>query len=632
MINVCFSLIILAFFPYEEYTKSSNFSPPRKTPLIPAKKSSSIKKNPPIDTLFYDDGIAFDAWAWNSAQNGWGVKFTPPSQSHLRGILIYFWDESWPQPGGDFASFRLYSDSLGYPGEILLELDSIQIQRGNWNYIDISPYNLVVDGDFYVFYIQTSDYPHCPGLAIDEISDAPLGTQWALYSGYFFSDDPRPGDWMIRAVVEWVPLYLDVGVISILNPSGEYLEPGSTVPIEFVVFNFGTTAVNIPVFAEISGADYRDSTIVPYLSTGDSVVVQAENWNVPEEEGDFNLTVFTILPGDERPENDTQFLYLRNYHKKGDLLSVIDVGGITGDDECYGVEFDGEYFYITGGNSGFDPNRVYVVDNNSLLVCIMEQPPYLMDMGWRDITFEPIQTGIPTDSLYATYSTNLYVWGIGEGCILNLWRMVPCPYAIDRALAFNLQNQHFYSAGFGGYMYEFDKDCNLYNQWVNTRAISGITVEYEDTLFFVWFSAQELNSYGFFNKLYKFDPVSGEVVDSIEFPLPDGWSSGIAGGLTFCPNYGLKRVLMELVQGEPTDFIAIIYLSETVLPCGDMNGDITVNSADLSYLANYLFFSGPSPLDLSKADVNGDMQLNMADLSYLANFLYFAGPDLNCPE
>jgi hypothetical protein len=65
--------------------------------------------------------------------------------------------------------------------------------------------------------------------------------------------------------------------------------------------------------------------------------------------------------------------------------------------------------------------------------------------------------------------------------------------------------------------------------------------------------------------------------------------------------------------------------------CGDMNGDGFVNMADMSYLAAYLFFGGPPPVDLNCADVNGDGFVNMADMSYLAAYLFFGGPPPNCP-
>jgi hypothetical protein len=60
---------------------------------------------------------------------------------------------------------------------------------------------------------------------------------------------------------------------------------------------------------------------------------------------------------------------------------------------------------------------------------------------------------------------------------------------------------------------------------------------------------------------------------------------------------------------------------------GDCNGDGVINPADVSYLANYLYYGGPSPSPLLSGDVNGDCVVNTADLSYLANYLFFGGPD-----
>lgn len=72
-----------------------------------------------------------------------------------------------------------------------------------------------------------------------------------------------------------------------------------------------------------------------------------------------------------------------------------------------------------------------------------------------------------------------------------------------------------------------------------------------------------------------------------------------------------------------------IYISQPYV-CGDANGDNDVNSADLSYLANYLFSGGPPPDPWQAGDSNGDCFLNTGDLSYLSNYLFFGGPYPNC--
>jgi hypothetical protein len=99
---------------------------------------------------------------------------------------------------------------------------------------------------------------------------------------------------------------------------------------------------------------------------------------------------------------------------------------------------------------------------------------------------------------------------------------------------------------------------------------------------------------------------------------------------------GLDTLNMGYVvveSNDPDEFNKLVYvmLHLSTISCGDINGDGGVNTADLSYLANYLFFAGPPPVSMWAADVNGDGAINTADLSYLANYLFFAGPQPNCP-
>jgi len=66
---------------------------------------------------------------------------------------------------------------------------------------------------------------------------------------------------------------------------------------------------------------------------------------------------------------------------------------------------------------------------------------------------------------------------------------------------------------------------------------------------------------------------------------------------------------------------------------GDLNNDGTVNVADLVYLVDYLFFSGPAPLVSEAADTDGNCTTNVADVTYLVNYLYGGGPaPVSCPQ
>ncbi len=59
----------------------------------------------------------------------------------------------------------------------------------------------------------------------------------------------------------------------------------------------------------------------------------------------------------------------------------------------------------------------------------------------------------------------------------------------------------------------------------------------------------------------------------------------------------------------------------------DVNYDFSgPNIADLTYLADYLFFEGPPPPCPEEGDVDGSEAINVADLTYLVDYLFFDGP------
>jgi len=79
---------------------------------------------------------------------------------------------------------------------------------------------------------------------------------------------------------------------------------------------------------------------------------------------------------------------------------------------------------------------------------------------------------------------------------------------------------------------------------------------------------------------------------------------------------------------DPSEFV---YFELSLWTCGDVNDDGSINLADASYLANYLFSGGPPPSYMDSGDVNGDGLINLADLSYLMNYLVGGGPPPDCP-
>jgi len=67
--------------------------------------------------------------------------------------------------------------------------------------------------------------------------------------------------------------------------------------------------------------------------------------------------------------------------------------------------------------------------------------------------------------------------------------------------------------------------------------------------------------------------------------------------------------------------------------CGDIDDNgAEPNIADLTYLVEYLFNSGPPPPMMEAADINGEEGVNIADLTYLVAYLFQSGPEPNCGQ
>jgi C1A family cysteine protease len=94
------------------------------------------------------------------------------------------------------------------------------------------------------------------------------------------------------------------------------------------------------------------------------------------------------------------------------------------------------------------------------------------------------------------------------------------------------------------------------------------------------------------------------------------WTMGPTdGGWTYC--------------GWNVDDILVLAFKYGV-SCGDANGDKEIDIADVVYLINYLFISGPPPQCqpvTACGDVNKDGQVDITDVIYLINYLFINGPE-----
>ncbi|KON88130.1 peptidase S8 [Sporosarcina globispora] len=156
----------------------------------------------------YDDGTAENAHAFNGAGNGWAVKMSlakGETSAMVTGGLFRFWDTAWPEPGGTDFQVAVYDASGvdGGPGKKLAgPFNATALRNGEWTHVDLSTKGIMVNGDFYMVYIQSADSPYAPGLANDEDGEN-FGRSWMLFGGKFTPTPEEEGNYMIRATVNY---------------------------------------------------------------------------------------------------------------------------------------------------------------------------------------------------------------------------------------------------------------------------------------------------------------------------------------------------------------------------------------------------------------------------------------------
>lgn len=68
------------------------------------------------------------------------------------------------------------------------------------------------------------------------------------------------------------------------------------------------------------------------------------------------------------------------------------------------------------------------------------------------------------------------------------------------------------------------------------------------------------------------------------------------------------------------------YLVFRFHPCGDANGNFSVNISDAVYLIAYVFSGGPAPVPLETGDVDCNGIVNISDLVYLTGYVFNGSP------
>lgn len=121
---------------------------------------------------------------------------------------------------------------------------------------------------------------------------------------------------------------------------------------------------------------------------------------------------------------------------------------------------------------------------------------------------------------------------------------------------------------------------------------------------------------------YKWEIEGGNLPDGLELDTLTGVISGIP---TVADSFDFTVKVTDSPQNTDTQELYIV-ITEGSFTRGDANQDGEINSADVTYLINYLYVGGPEPIPWDSGDVNCDGSINSADIVYLINYLFASGP------
>jgi hypothetical protein len=364
-----------------------------------------------------------------------------------------------------------------------------------------------------------------------------------------------------------VPPQHDVGCTAVTSPVEGSMTPG-LYDVIGTVENFGLNSETFDVTANVYNETTMDvlwtQTQSVSLAAGANTSVNFGQYDFPDATY-FLIEIYTALAGDEELSNDTSYSESRTALGLGDVVYELDVETISGGDyQLLGVNFDGEYFYVSGGNSGLDPNHIYVIDTAGALIYTIDQPVFATGWGFGCLAWDMAANGARIDTLYGVTVYEHYVdrFGIDKGAgTLNYYSSFPVPAYYSLGLTYDDDQGAF----FGG---------NFFDSYGVTRFLkNGSWTGYVETPYATFGSAYDTDDDegGLVYWFTQDDPGTGDgcmiaVQDAVTMdwlgyvpnaPVITVSTAPIAGGLCFYEGFRNMDVLFGLVQGTPDAIVGM---------------------------------------------------------------------------
>ena len=235
----------------------------------------------------------------------------------------------------------------------------------------------------------------------------------------------------------------------------------------------------------------------------------------------------------DEPESETRDL--------GDLQFIWGVENQTDDFQSIGCECDGTHFFVTGGNNGTDPNKVYIFDFDGNYVDSFDQQG-TTGWGWLDLAWdgEYFYGGPEAGSRIDVFTD--------DGTVVDT---IPGPVPWCAGLAYDPDTDHLWTIDkwTDKVLYEIDKDGNVINSYQQDKNVYGLAWDNISNYGpFIWVAVQDPQC-----TFYQFDPSTGDYTGVSFEAYNPGSTDNKACGLGFTTKWNTSAgVLFGIQQCDQT--------------------------------------------------------------------------------
>jgi hypothetical protein len=278
------------------------------------------------------------------------------------------------------------------------------------------------------------------------------------------------------------------------------------------------------------------------------------DFEILEKQGGFTPIVLgkALKQKGDPDEDSSRFVHeLLSPVAVGDELYRIDATAATGHTCILGMEFAlGSYWVTSGGQSGCTSgvdNYLFELAPDGTVLNSWNQNTS-STFGWRDLAF---------DGAYLYASDSGVVVQIDPATGATTGVTIPAPQNPARALAYDPDTDHFWTANFSSMIYEFDRTGAVINSFPNTLAVYGAAWDmYSAGGPYLWVWSQDGTPAVLATQI---DPATGSQT-GVGFIGSNSDGSDIAGGATIIngdhPDYpgmlifaGVHQATADLIVG-----------------------------------------------------------------------------------